>query len=138
MHYLLSYITINNISKKAKATVGQFNLTLEICRNTEIPLPTLPEQTQIVQKIETRLSVCDNILANIEEGLEKSEALRQSILKKAFEGKLLSETELKACRKEPDWEPAEKLLKRIQGEKTEKQTVAKKATVRKFRTNQQS
>jgi type I restriction enzyme S subunit len=58
-------------------------------------------------------------LANIEEGLEKSEALRQSILKQAFEGKLLSEEELEACRKEPDWEPAEKLLARIKNTKKE-------------------
>src|SRR5690606_11172930 len=83
----------------------------------EIPIPPINEQSQIVQEIESRLSVCDNILANIEEGLEKSEALRQSILKQAFEGKLLSEEELEACRQEPDWESAEKLLERIKNRK---------------------
>lgn len=83
----------------------------------EIPIPPINEQSQIVQEIESRLSVCDNILANIEEGLEKSEALRQSILKQAFEGKLLSEEELEACKNEADWEPAEKLLERVKNEK---------------------
>jgi type I restriction enzyme, S subunit len=34
-------------------------------------------------------------------------------------GKLLSERELEACRQEPDWEPAEKLLERIKKEKTQ-------------------
>jgi hypothetical protein len=41
------------------------------------------------------------------------EVLRQSILKKAFAGQLLSEDELAACRRNPDWEPAHKLLERI-------------------------
>jgi type I restriction enzyme S subunit len=86
----------------------------------KLPIVDLSIQNAIVQEIESRLSVCDNILANIEEGLEKSEALRQSILKQAFEGKLLSEDELEACRREPDWEPAEKLLERIKNEKLAK------------------
>jgi len=77
------------------------------------------EQNQIVQEIETRLSICDNIQAGINRDLEKAEVLRQSILKKAFEGKLLSEEELEACRREPDWEPAEKLLERIKKSKEE-------------------
>lgn len=86
----------------------------------KLPIVELSIQNAIVQEIESRLSVCDNILANIEEGLEKSEALRQSILKQAFEGKLLSEEELEACRREPDWEPAEKLLERIKNKKLAK------------------
>lgn len=78
-----------------------------------IPIPSIEEQRVIISEIESRLSVCDNILINIGEGLEKSEALRHSILKKAFEGKLLTKEELEQCRKESDWEPAEKLLERI-------------------------
>jgi len=53
----------------------------------------------------------------ITESLQKAEALRQSILKKAFEGKLLNERELEEARNAPDWEPAEKLLDRIRQEK---------------------
>ena len=85
-------------------------------RSVHINICSQKEQTQIVKEIETRLSVCDNAVKNIDEALEKSEALRQSILKKAFEGRLLSKAELKACKKEPDWEPAEKLLERIKKE----------------------
>lgn len=83
-----------------------------------LPKYSLKEQNQIVEEIETRLSVCDNVLSTIEANLEKSESLRQSILKRAFEGELLDEKELEACRKEADWEPAEKLLERINKEKT--------------------
>ncbi|MBF0202897.1 MAG: restriction endonuclease, partial [Desulfamplus sp.] len=54
---------------------------------------------------------------SIKESLQKAEALRQSILKKAFEGRLLTEKELKVCKQEPDWEPAEVLLERIKASK---------------------
>jgi type I restriction enzyme S subunit len=49
----------------------------------------MQEQTQIVQEIESRLSVCDQLEATLTENLDKAEALRQSILKRAFEGKLV-------------------------------------------------
>src|SRR5690606_16679830 len=78
---------------------------------------TLDEQYQIVQEIESRLSVADKLAETTQLNLQKSEALRQSILKKAFEGRLLSEAELEACRKEADWEPEERLLERIKQEK---------------------
>jgi len=106
-NYFQSHLYWTQIKKKSVGT-GQPNV-----KEIKIPLPPLPEQHQIVKEIETRLSVCDNVLANIEEALQKSEALRQSILKKAFEGRLLSEAELEACKKEPDWEPAEKLIKKL-------------------------
>lgn len=83
-----------------------------------IPIPPKFEiQTLIVQEIESRLSVADKLAETIKTNLLKSESLRQSILKQAFEGKLLTEAALEACRKEADWEPAEKLLQRIKKEK---------------------
>ena len=83
-----------------------------------IPLASIEEQTQIVQEIETRLSVCDKLNESIDQSLEKAQALRQSILKKAFEGKLLSQDELQTCRQQPDWEPAAKLLERVKNQKS--------------------
>lgn len=71
------------------------------------------EQAQIVKEIEARLSVCDAVEQQIKDSLSQAEALRQSILKKAFEGKLLSEEEIKACQQEPDYEPASVLLEKI-------------------------
>ncbi|MDO6436280.1 restriction endonuclease subunit S [Cyclobacterium sp. 1_MG-2023] len=84
----------------------------------EIDLPGFLEQNQIVQQIESRFSVADKLAETIQTNLLKSESLRQSILKKAFKGKLLTEGELESCRKEADWEPAEKLLERIKNEKS--------------------
>ncbi|AKJ39314.1 restriction endonuclease subunit S [Methanosarcina barkeri] len=92
-------------------------LTLGIISELPFPLCSLLEQQAIVQEIETRLSVCNKIEQDIETNLEKAEALRQSILKKAFEGKLLNEKELAEVRGTENWEPAEVLLERIKAEK---------------------
>lgn len=107
--------TIRDICAKDGTTVD--NINVPMLKRYSIPLTTLPEQSQIVQEIETRLSVCDKLTESIDQSLDKSEALRQSILKKAFEGRLLSEEELEACRQEHDWEPAKKLFARIKAEK---------------------
>ena len=85
----------------------------------QVPICSKQEMQAIVQEIETRLSVCDKIEQDIETNLEKAEALRQSILKKAFEGKLLNERELAEVRGAEDWEPAEVLLERIKAEKAQ-------------------
>jgi len=52
----------------------------------------------------------------ITESIEKAEALRQSILKKAFEGNLLSQTEIEQCKQAADYEPASELLKKIKAD----------------------
>jgi type I restriction enzyme S subunit len=83
----------------------------------QIKVPSKIEQLQIVQEIESRLSVCDNVGESITESLEKAKALRQSILKKAFEGTLLSVEEIVACKAAKDYEPASVLLEKIKAEK---------------------
>lgn len=87
-YYLMLSQTIEKMKSHAKATAGQLNLTLETCRNVEIPIPPLETQKRIVRDIESSLSVCDSIEQTIDATLQQAEALRQSILKKAFEGEL--------------------------------------------------
>jgi type I restriction enzyme S subunit len=55
----------------------------------DFPLPSLDHQHQIVSEIERRFSVADKLEQTIDESLEKAEQLKQSILKKAFEGRLV-------------------------------------------------
>lgn len=105
--------------KKSIGTAMRNMVGMNELKEIPIPIPSISEQEQIIIEIESRLSVCENIEANIEEALEKAEALRQSILKKAFEGKLLSKEELETCKQQDDWEPAEDLLKRIKEAKKE-------------------
>ena len=99
------------------AGVAITRLTLIKLNNSFFSLPSLPEQNQIVLEIEKRLSVCDKLEESISESLEKAKALRQSILKKAFDGTLLTPNEVEACKKEKDYEPASELLKKIKLEK---------------------
>ena len=97
--------------------VGQGNVGMKSVRQTLVPKLSKEEQYQIVQQIESRLSVCDKVEKDIADSLEKAQALRQSILKKAFEGRLLNAAEIAACKAHPDYEPASVLLERIKKEK---------------------
>ncbi|MFZ2864281.1 MAG: restriction endonuclease subunit S [Ignavibacteriaceae bacterium] len=76
------------ISELAPAT-AQKNINVDILMKLQAPLPSLDEQTQIVSEIEKRFSEADNLEKAIDDSLEKSEALRQSILSQAFSGKLV-------------------------------------------------
>ncbi len=68
---------------------AQKNINLTTLENLIVPYCTLNEQEHIVSQIESRLSVCDKIEQTVDEQLQKAESLRQSILKQAFEGKLV-------------------------------------------------
>ena len=111
-YYLRSPIIKELLTGKATGTT-MTNLNKTIISALPINLPSIEEQAQIVQEIQTRLSVCDKLNESIDQSLEKAQALRQSILKKAFKGKLLSEDELQNCRQQSDWETAAKLLERV-------------------------
>ncbi|GEM_PF-403218 len=72
--------------------VGQGNVGMKAVTETVIPFCSIEEQNIIVQEIESRLSVADKMEESINQSLQQAEALRQSILKKAFEGRLIAET----------------------------------------------
>jgi type I restriction enzyme S subunit len=69
---------------------AQKNINLTTLENLIVPYCSLKEQKAVVNEIESRLSICDKIEQTVDESLLKSEGLRQSILKKAFEGKLVT------------------------------------------------
>ncbi len=79
----------NDIRRKSSGGV-QPNINLGIVKNLIFPLAPLHEQQIIIREIESRLSVCDKIEETITNSLQQAEALRQSILKKAFDGKLVT------------------------------------------------
>lgn len=103
---------------KSGTSDSGLNLTQKAFLKLRVPYVPLDQQHQIVREIESRLSVCDKVEQSITESLEKAKALRQSILKKAFEGTLLSAAEIAKCKQAEDYEPAEKLLERIKREKS--------------------
>jgi len=116
--FLKNFLIKNYDNTRTHSAGGvQPNLNLGLVTKIIYPLPPLAEQHRIVTELERRLSLCDKLEETIAESLQKAEALRQSILKKAFEGKLLNEKELEEARNAPDWEPSEKLVERIRQEK---------------------
>ena len=88
-------------------------LNLTILKRLPIPLPPLPEQHHAVEEIEQRFSVADAIEKTVDQSLKQAGRLRQSILKRAFEGKLVPQ--------DPADEPADKLLERIKQERSKQQ-----------------
>ena len=95
------------------AGVAITRLTLVKLNNSLLSFCPIQEQRQIVREIESRLSICYKMEQSIKAALEKSKVLQQSILKKAFEGKLLSKAEIEQCKQAVDYEPASLLLEKI-------------------------
>jgi type I restriction enzyme S subunit len=77
-----------NLDRFAPAT-AQKNINLGILSAVGVPLPTRKEQQVIIQEIESRLSVAEELERMVEANLKRAELLRQSILKQAFSGKLV-------------------------------------------------
>ena len=73
---------------KNKRGGGKLGLGLDDIRDARIPDISDTEAERIVNMIEARLSVCDSIEKAVDTTLQQAEAMRQSILKQAFEGKL--------------------------------------------------
>jgi type I restriction enzyme S subunit len=67
---------------------GRPHLSFEQLRMTAILLPPSAEQQRIVAEVDRRLSVVEELEAVVNANLQRATRLRQSILQRAFEGKL--------------------------------------------------
>ena len=88
---------------------AQPNLNTGLIKETIIPLCTHEEMQIVANHIGRLLSMYDQLVAGVESQLLKTNALRQSVLKKAFAGELVTQ--------DPNDEPASVLLDRIKAEK---------------------
>ncbi len=89
LYYYLSSQTVKKYLDENAGGTTMANLNLKIVNDIPISLPSLKEQQVIVDELESKLTVCDKIDETISQSLQQAETLRQSILKKAFEGKLV-------------------------------------------------
>jgi type I restriction enzyme, S subunit len=105
LYFVLSSSTWQTRITQASGSTAQPHLYLGDLRALPVPLAPLAEQHRIVAELERRLSVIAELEAVITADLKRVERLRQSILNRAFEGKLVPQ--------DPKDEPASVLLERI-------------------------
>jgi type I restriction enzyme S subunit len=97
------------IEQKLKTTAGQYGIAGNDLKQIPIPIPPLCEQQRIVTEVERRLSVVEELEAAVEANLKRAGRLRQAVLKRAFEGKLVPQ--------DPSDEPATVLLERMRAKR---------------------
>jgi type I restriction enzyme, S subunit len=96
------------LARFAPAT-AQKNINLEVLNEVAIPLPPIAEQERIVAEVDRRLSLLAEIDAELQHDRLRADRLHQSMLKRAFEGKLVPQ--------DSSDEPASVLLDRIRAER---------------------
>lgn len=98
--------------------MGRPVLSLDNMREVPVALCSIQEQNEIVKQIEKHFSIIDKLELNVQQSIKESKRLRQSILKQAFEGKLVEQ--------DPNDESASVLLEKIAKAKEEYQKAQKK------------
>ncbi len=94
---------------KAAYGAGKPGLNLDNIRSVAVSLPSIPEQREVKARIRRIMSIVENQISSIDTEVQRAQALRQSILQKAFSGQLVPQ--------DPNDEPASVLLSRIKAEK---------------------
>jgi type I restriction enzyme, S subunit len=106
----LSYLHNNRFQKIAKWTTNIAHLGAERFAGLEFPLPPVAEQVRIADDVEDKVSLLRMMEANTRSNSKRAQRLRLSILKRAFEGKLVPQ--------DPTDEAAAVLLERIRSEQS--------------------
>lgn len=86
--YIYYFLQLNyENTRRVGSGNNQKALNKERVRAIRVPFAPIAEQSIIVKEIEKRLSICENIEQTVNTALAQADAMRQSILKQAFEGK---------------------------------------------------
>lgn len=88
LRYLSSYDARRYIENVSKSTSGVNNVNAQEIKKIKVPYFEKEIQDQIIYAIESRLSAYVNIEKTVNQALQQASAMRQSILKQAFEGGL--------------------------------------------------
>lgn len=117
----------DHLTGMAKSSAGQQGVSGRDIKEQPFVIPPLPEQHEIVRRVEALFALADKIEARVAAAMGRVEKITQAILARAFRGELVP-TEAELARAEGrDYEPASVLLERIRAERTQAQTpVARK------------
>jgi type I restriction enzyme, S subunit len=107
--FLGSHVARRSGSTVKTDGVNQSNINGEKLQGYPFPYCSLAEQCEVVRILDEKLSLTDRLMQEIDAGLAQSDALRQSILRQAFSGRLVAQ--------DPNDESASVLLERIRAEK---------------------
>ena len=88
LFYLSSFDARTYIERVSKSTSGVNNINAQEVSKIPIPVFEVADQSAIIKEIESRISLYDQIEKTVDTALAQAEAMRQSILKEAFEGRL--------------------------------------------------
>ena len=105
--------------KTGKQTTNLASINKKVLSDFPIPLLSPEEEAEIYKRVDLVMSALNVQEDEISIALKQSEALRQSILKKAFSGQLVAQ--------DPNDEPAAVLLERIKADKAAQAATRKKA-----------
>lgn len=108
--FLLSPHGRDVIEKQAASTSGLHTLSVSKVQRVPVPLCSLPEQQEIVRILDEQFEAIERNERELDAALKRSEALRQSILKRAFSGRLVPQ--------DPADEPASALVARLRAERS--------------------
>ena len=112
---------IQHYFKRVARGVAVKGVNIGDVRPTPIPLPSLPEQLEIVRLLDAQFEVIERNERELDAALKRSEALRQAILKKAFTGRLVPQVATD--------EPASTLLARLRTERAAAPASKRKPTL---------
>ena len=87
--YVLLNLLLGWILSTARATAGQFNISVGNSRRLPIPLPPTVEQCVIMQQLDEIFSRIDTAEEAIDQCFRRATRLRQSILMQAFVGQIV-------------------------------------------------
>lgn len=101
----------SQVEKKARTTAGIYKISQRDIDGFTVPVPPLAEQDALIAIISSHLSIIEAVEKQAEANLRRARRLRQSILKRAFEGKLVPQDDTD--------EPASVLLERIRQQRSQ-------------------
>ena len=117
-----SPVVRRQLESQARTTAGIYKVNQSMIAEVRLPIPPMDEQARIVTEVERQLSFIDECERAVDAGLARSAALRRSMLKAAFEGRLVPQ--------DPSDEPASVLLSRIRSSRADAVSPERRRTPR--------